>query len=124
MFINTVDSVSVMHPLNPALEGRNMADLRDAAGNFFVRRMSEIGREGQGYLSYTWQNPGEDVARMKLSYIEGFAPWGWAIGTGVYIDDIEAMTARARTVFLGVAALATAILAVIGSRSGAASRSR
>ncbi|WP_029030911.1 methyl-accepting chemotaxis protein [Salinarimonas rosea] len=114
MFINTMDSVAVMHPLNPALQGRDMSTLQDADGRFFVREMSQAARAGSGFVEYQWKNPGEEAARLKLSYVQGFSPWGWAIGTGIYVDDIAAITARARNAFLVFTLAASLVLAAIG----------
>ena len=48
-------------------------------------------RQGEGYVEYVWQWK-DDPQRLepKESYVKGFAPWGWVIGTGIYIDDVKA----------------------------------
>ena len=47
-------------------------------------------KDGSGFVPYEWPKPGFDKPQPKLSYVVGFAPWDWVIGTGVYIDDLKA----------------------------------
>jgi methyl-accepting chemotaxis protein len=51
-----------------------------------------VQRSGSGFVDYFWPTPGFERPQPKLSYVVGFAPWGWVIGTGVYIDDLDAQT--------------------------------
>ena len=117
-FIHGYDAVTVMHPINPAMEGTDQSGLKDAQGRSIVLELATLAQAGGGYFEYDWKNPGDEALRPKLAYVEGHQPWRWIIGTGVYIDDIAAMTARARTVFLGCAVLATILLAGVGIALG------
>jgi methyl-accepting chemotaxis protein len=49
-----------------------------------------IRRSGNGFVDYLWPKPGSDKPAPKITYVVGFAPWGWIIGTGVYVDDLDA----------------------------------
>ena len=51
-----------------------------------------VRQKSAGFVDYVWPKPGADKPQPKLSYVAGFAPWGWAVSTGVYIDDLDAQT--------------------------------
>jgi methyl-accepting chemotaxis protein len=90
-WINDMQTRVVMHPINKKLDGQSVADMKDADGVYMFREFVDVTkRNGSGYVGYRWPKPGSDKPQPKLSYVEGFAPWGWVIGTGVYIDDLEA----------------------------------
>jgi len=91
----------VMHPRMPQLDGQDLTNYRDADGKaLFVEMVRTVTKNGRGFVSYQWPRPGKehDGAVAKLSYVEGFEPWGWVIGTGIYVDDVNAAwRANART---------------------------
>ena len=91
-WINDLTPVMVMHPYRTDLEGRDVSDFTDPTGKRLFREMVEtIRSQGAGYVFYQWQwkdDPSKVVA--KLSYVKGFAPWGWILGTGIYLDDVNA----------------------------------
>ena len=89
-WINDMDNRMLMHPGNPALEGTDLADLKDSNGKRFFTEMVRVCKEkGSGFVEYYWPKMGSDKPQPKLSYVELFKPWGWVIGTGIYIDDID-----------------------------------
>lgn len=82
----------VMHPYRTDLNGQDLSEYRDPAGNRVFVEMVRLARQGrEGYLEYVWQWK-DDVQRMapKQSYVRHFEPWGWVIGTGLYIEDVHA----------------------------------
>ena len=80
----------LMHPRQPQLDGRLLGDYRDADGHFPFREMARIAREkGDGYLEYQWANPGDPAPQRKISYVKGLPQWGWIIGAGFYLQDIN-----------------------------------
>ena len=91
------DFAMVVHPYF-TLERRpqwyqpgGMADFRDPEGRFLFRQMLEIGTtRGSGFLEYLWDVPGQDRAARKMSYVKLMKEWGWIIGAGMYLEDIEA----------------------------------
>jgi methyl-accepting chemotaxis protein len=90
-WINDLAARMIMHPVKPEMEGQNYADLKDSTGKrFFAEFLDLVKSKGSGYVYYQWPKPGSDAPQPKLSYVTGFEPWGWVIGTGVYIDDIQA----------------------------------
>ena len=81
----------VMHPIKPELQGQDLTDNKDATGKrHFVEFVNVVKRDGAGFVDYQWSKPGLDKPQPKLSYVKGYEPWGWIIGTGIYIDDVDA----------------------------------
>ncbi len=81
----------IMHPYRPDLNGRDVSDFRDPRGvPIFVEFADLVRRQGEGYIDYVWQWK-DDPERLapKQSYIKGFEPWGWIIGTGLYTEDVR-----------------------------------
>jgi PAS domain S-box-containing protein len=86
----------VMHPYRPDLNGQDVSDFTDPRGApIFVEFASLVRREGEGYIDYVWQWK-DDPERLepKESYVKGFEPWGWVVGTGLYTDDVRAEITR------------------------------
>ncbi|KAF0111958.1 MAG: cyclic nucleotide-regulated nucleotidyltransferase [Chloroflexi bacterium] len=81
----------IMHPYRSDLNGQDLLNLSDPRGvRIFVEFANLVQREGEGYIDYVWQWK-DDPQRLepKESFVKGFAPWGWIIGTGIYIDDVN-----------------------------------
>lgn len=81
----------LMHPYRPDLNGQDVSGFLDPRGaRIFVEFAQLVQKQQQGYVEYVWQWK-DDPARLaaKESYVSGFAPWGWIIGTGIYIDDVK-----------------------------------
>jgi signal transduction histidine kinase len=87
--INRFDGLTILHANLPNLEGRYRLDAADADGVAHVRLQIEAARHGGGFVYYRFPRLDGTDAVPKLSYAAAFEPWQWAIGTGVYIDDIE-----------------------------------
>ena len=124
-WINDLTPRMVMHPVKPELNGQDLSDNKDPTGKrLFVEFVDTVKRHGSGFVEYHWPKPGKDAPQPKLSYVTGFAPWGWVIGSGVYIDDLEAQVwASARNVIiavLSVIVLLGAITLVIARRMSSA----
>jgi methyl-accepting chemotaxis protein len=97
-WINDMDARMVMHPIQEDLDGRDMSDSRDVNGVHIFREMVEACRQkGEGVVKYLWPKPGETQPEPKISCVKLFAPWGWVIGSGVYVDHIEVEVAKIRS---------------------------
>jgi PAS domain S-box-containing protein len=113
----------VMHPYRQDLEGQSVAAFTDKAGKrVFVECLNVVKQSGAGYVDYFWQWQ-DDPGRIepKLSYIREFAPWGWVVGTGLYVDDVRAGLRQVARRLYGVAALAglgMLVLLAAGIRQG------
>ncbi|QUS38876.1 HAMP domain-containing protein [Tardiphaga alba] len=90
-WINDFTPRMVMHPTKPELNGSDLAGMKDPEGKpIFVDFVTLVRKSGAGYYDYQWPKPGVDEPQPKISYVAGFAPWEWVIGTGAYVDDINA----------------------------------
>lgn len=91
VWINDLAPTMLMHTMSPALNGKSLADYKDPDGveifNEFVRIVKQ---DGSGFLAYRWPMPGANAPVDKISYVQLFKPWNWVIGSGVYLDDIQA----------------------------------
>ncbi len=76
--------------VHPKLQGQKGWDLKDANGVAFIREIVGTAKAGGGYTAYDFPRAGSDLPVPKISYAQAFAPWDWIVGTGVYVDDIEA----------------------------------
>jgi len=88
----------IMHPTIPELDGQILDDetffvVKDTNENLFEVFVDVVLAYGAGYVEYLWPKPTEEgltEQQPKISYVRLFEPWNWVIGTGLYIDDIEA----------------------------------
>ncbi|GAB6904627.1 Two component system sensor protein [Desulfosarcina cetonica] len=91
-WINDMQPRMIMHPYRPDLEGKDISNFTDPSGKrLFVDFVNTVRNNGAGYVDYQWQWM-DDPTRIvpKISYVKGFAPWGWIIGTGIYVGDVHA----------------------------------
>ncbi len=113
-WVNDRQSVMIMHAVKPELNGKDLSQLKDKAGTqIFVEFNRVVSAQGAGYVRYLWPKANSDVPVDKESYVKGFDPWGWVIGTGVYIDDLKAVFWQEAMVVAGTIAAILAGIAVI-----------
>jgi methyl-accepting chemotaxis protein len=91
IWINNADSVIVMHPIKPQLNGKDLSNFQDPNGKYIFREFVKAARNGSHFVKYHWEKPGHSKPVPKLSYVSEFKPWGWTMGTGIYIDDVDAL---------------------------------
>jgi methyl-accepting chemotaxis protein len=118
-WVNDMSPTMIMHPIKPELEGKQLGDMKDPNGNrLFQGFVDVVTAQGAGFYSYLWPKPGFDQPVSKISYVRGFAPWGWIIGTGIYLDDVDAAFRQTGRMFalvcLGVFAAALTSAFFIG----------
>ncbi|UYO48705.1 cache domain-containing protein [Rhodopseudomonas palustris] len=105
-FITDMQSKMLMHPIAKQLIGQDQSNAKDPNGKMlFAEMVNTVRRSGSGFVDYVWPKPGSDKPQPKLTFVTGFEPWGWVIGTGVYIDDLDAQTWSAMQHSLIAAAL-------------------
>ncbi|MBI5896880.1 MAG: methyl-accepting chemotaxis protein, partial [Desulfobacterales bacterium] len=124
-WINDPTPAMVMHPFKPELDGKDLSDYTDPNGKkLFVEFAKVCQEKGEGFVDYMWPMPGQSQPVPKLSYVKLFAPWGWIVGTGIYLDDVDKAVAEKqaaiqmavasqRNWLLGAMALVMAALAVV-----------
>ena len=90
-WINDEHPTMIMHPTKPELDGRDLTDYKDPNGKaLFVEAVKAARNPDGGFVYYYWPKPGQEKPVPKLSFVKLFQPWGWVIGTGIYIDDVDA----------------------------------
>ena len=120
-WINDMRPFAVMHPIKPQLNGTDLSQMKDPTGKFlFVEFVNKVKKDGKGFVDYYWPKPGADQPVLKYSYVAGFEPWGWIVGTGVYADDLAALYRRnaiwaAALCLLGAAATMAIAYAIVRS---------
>ncbi len=101
-WVNDFHPRMIMHPFRPDLDGEDISGFRDPEGVYLFREFVDVVRqEGGGYVPYHWQYY-DDQKRIepKLSYVSGFEPWQWIIGTGVYVNDVKDIADSVRNTVL------------------------
>jgi PAS domain S-box-containing protein len=120
-WITDMHPTMIMHPYLPELDGQDLTDYVDQRGKkLFVAFVDAVRQNGSGFVDYYWQWK-DDPSRIvpKVSYVELFVPWQWVIGTGIYIEDVNAAIARFQRnvsyISLGIIVL-VALLLLYGAR--------
>ena len=120
-WINDMAPNMVMSPAKPELDGKPVGEFKDPTGNHLFRGFVDlVQKEGGGFYSYLWPKLGFEQPVRKLSYVRGFAPWGWIIGTGIYLDDVDTVFRQTAWTF---AWICLAIFVFVLATSLAVSRS-
>jgi methyl-accepting chemotaxis protein len=97
-WINDLHPRMVMHPYKPEMDGQDLTENKDPNGKRLFVEFARVGKEsGEGFVDYLWPKYGADKPQPKLSFVKLFKDWGWVVGTGLYIDDIDAMVNARRT---------------------------
>lgn len=121
VWINDLDARMIMHPIKSELDGKDMSSFKDGQGKALFTNIANTARQkNEGYENYLWPRPGKSIAVEKISYFKLFEPWGWVIGTGVYVDDLDASFYSRLTealVFLAIVIPFVVFLSSIISRS-------
>ena len=98
MFVFDQRGNTLVHGMSPQLEGRNLYDLADPEGVRLVRDLIQEGLKGGGYVAYIWDEPTRNGLTPKLSYAEAMLGNQWIVGTGFYIDDVDAAVAAQQAI--------------------------
>ncbi|MEG0861916.1 MAG: methyl-accepting chemotaxis protein [Pseudomonas sp.] len=117
-WINDLGPKMIMHPANPKLDGQDLAAIRDPDGFAVFNEMVALAKtRGAGSIDYRWPKPGASEPVEKTSYIQLFKPWGWVIGSGIYIDDMQNEFLRqlrdASLLGIGIALVMTLLVVLI-----------
>ncbi|MGA9416180.1 MAG: cache domain-containing protein [Terriglobales bacterium] len=114
-WINDEHPTMIMHPMKPELDGTDLTSFRDPSDKaVFVEFVKAAQSSNGGYVYYLWPKPGAEKPVAKLSFVKRFAPWGWVIGTGIYIDDVD-LAWRQSALIAGGLALACLLPLVVVS---------
>lgn len=80
----------IVLPPQPELVGQNLWEVRDRDGRPVVQALIAKAREGEGFFRYVWNKPSIREVAPKLGFVVGLQRWQWMVGTGLYLDDIQA----------------------------------
>ncbi|HET7776150.1 MAG TPA: methyl-accepting chemotaxis protein [Azospira sp.] len=106
--------VILMHPIKPDMEGKSQSALKDPNGKFFFQEMENaIKAQGKGFVDYLWPKPGSDRPAPKISYVAEFPAWGWVVGSGIYVDDVDTVFHQQAVVFGIMVAITLGLLSII-----------
>jgi two-component system NarL family sensor kinase len=141
-FVYDMHGRSLMHPREPDLVGRDLWTMRDPQGALVIQQLIAAASHGGGYVRYVWHRPSTGKLAPKLGYVVPLERWGWIVGTGIYLDDVDTTLSQidqrasaniGRTMMwigaialtgLGVIALCALVLNVSESRSADAKLKR
>ncbi len=114
-WINDSRPFMVMHPFKPELNDKSLKESKDPHGKFLFVEMAQVAKSsGEGYVDYMWPKPGFSEPVPKISFVKHFKDWDWIIGTGVYVDDVEAEVASMTNGILFFLFIAIVITIIIG----------
>lgn len=116
-WINDYSPTMIMHPINKGMNGQSQIDYEDPTGKkVFVEFVKVVKAKGSGTVEYQWPKPGKEKPQPKMSYVKGFEPWQWIVGTGIYIDDLKAIQSavvwKTRS-FVGIFVLVAVLLVAV-----------
>ncbi|WP_041955949.1 methyl-accepting chemotaxis protein [Sulfurospirillum arsenophilum] len=97
LFIYESDGTNVMLPTNKSLQGKNLSTLKDANGVFFVKELIETAQKGGGLVKYFFPKIKDGQPFLKYAYAVPFEPYKWMMGTGIYVDNVEAEVGKLKT---------------------------
>jgi len=96
-FVYDYDGTNIVSPRQTDMINKNWTGLTDSEGTPVVDELIRLARSGAGYHTYLWPKPSTGEEARMISYVVGFPSWRWAVGTGLFVDDILATTAAERT---------------------------
>ncbi|RBQ28733.1 methyl-accepting chemotaxis protein [Aliarcobacter vitoriensis] len=89
-FVYNYDGTNIMHPINPALVGKNLIDNKSQKGIYYIKDLIEVAKKGGGTVIFDFTKTKDDPKLYdKIGYADGLQEWQWMIGTGIYTDNID-----------------------------------
>jgi methyl-accepting chemotaxis protein len=114
-WVNDLSTQLVMHPHLPHMLGKDLQGYRDANGKaVFVDIVALVRARGEGFIDYMATRPGETTPLPKESYVKLFPPWGWVLGTGVYVEDIDKEVTVLQQRLMAAMGVALLLVGVVG----------
>lgn len=95
-FVYDQTGTNIVHPRLPELVGKNWWDLQDPNGDYVIRNLIKVAKDGGGFHEYVWNKPSTGELANKVGHAVFLDKWQWMIGTGLYTDDVEAEVAAMR----------------------------
>nr|WP_314545705.1 cache domain-containing protein [uncultured Massilia sp.] len=124
-FVYDMHGRNLMHPRQPELVGQDLWNMHDQFGAPTIQNLIAVARDGGGLVRYNWVKPSTRKAGPKLGYVVQIKDWGWIMGSGLYLDDVEAAleqvdAQQSRNIdatmlwIMGLAILSTLVIATLG----------
>ncbi|WP_373028462.1 cache domain-containing protein [Sulfurovum sp.] len=90
IFVYDFNGVVLSDPIQRQNIGKNLYGTKDTNGVMVIKDLIDVSlkKEG-GFVEYQWLKPTTGSLSPKISYAKSFEPWGWMVGTGVYLDEVE-----------------------------------
>jgi len=90
IFIYDFNGTNLSDPLGLHNIGKNLYNFQDSNGVYVIKDLIDISQKPEGgFVEYMWTKPVTEIETSKISYAKAFKPWGWMVGTGVYLDEVE-----------------------------------
>jgi methyl-accepting chemotaxis protein len=113
-WINDMSPKMIMHPFVEDLVGKDLSDYADPNGTrLFLEMVKVVNAGNEGFVNYVWQKGGSEKLSPKVSFVKGFAPWGWVVGSGIYLDDVDADFFAQAKKFAGVISVVVILLGLL-----------
>ncbi|MFC7452930.1 cache domain-containing protein [Insolitispirillum peregrinum] len=113
--------LTMVHGLTPNLENTNRYDVQDKQGRYLIREIVALGQtDSGGFTRYMTPKVKDGPQMDKVSFVAPFKPWGWALGSGLYLDDVQDTFMR---VMAGFGAVVVLLLIVSGTLAVVVARS-
>ena len=114
IWVNDMQPKMLMHPIKPELDGKDLSDNKDPNGKkLFVEMVNVCRDKGEGFVDYMWSKPGDTKPAPKVSFVKLYKPWGWILGSGIYVDDVTAEMASVRNRVLIVTVIGSLVIVFI-----------
>jgi methyl-accepting chemotaxis protein len=103
VWINDLSPKMIMHPYQPELVGKELSDIKDPSGKAVFLEFVKVAKEkGGGFVDYLWSEAGGNGKPVdKTSYVKLYQPWGWVVGSGIYVEDLHREMWFIRLILLG-----------------------
>lgn len=118
-WINDFEHRVVMHPHKPEIVGKDMKGTKDSTGKYYWQAFVDVAaRDGAGFVDYLFLHKEKGVIAPKISYVQGFKPWNWIVGTGIYVDDVDEIFYQQLIAELTVIIVALLVMVSVGVMIG------
>jgi methyl-accepting chemotaxis protein len=111
IFVLDMAGTMVVHPTKPERVGKALINEKDPSGRLYIQDFVAAAKAGGNHVEYFFNPPKSTDWVKKVSYIGVYKPWGWVVGSGILIDDVEAMHSKmVRNILIGLGIVVVLLL--------------